>query len=321
MTITIAIPTFNRKIVVGKLLMKLNNQVDKYDFKCLVIDDGSSDGTFEYISSLGLNAKFFTIVTRENLGYSRTFLEMLRRAETDWVLVTADDDDIILDNLSYLHPQMERSDVSVIVTNYRSKDGNFTRGNRGEGLMQAMDLNHTAHAPGIAYRPSQLVSAITALESALNRGSEAGFFYPQVVISAHAIACRNAIFSPITIVEEIEELPSQLVNSTGKNYWDSDSRISQYLSFAPIYRDVRNQKYVDSKEVGSQLFKFNRRNFWALSEQVFEIQGGKSEYRFAVIRYFMGRIISDFVRWDELKICIKKSDRVSTIYRNLRQRF
>lgn len=308
MTLTIAIPTFNRKEVVGNLLLRLNSRLSEFDFKCLIIDDGSSDGTLEHLVNLKLNSDRFKIIGRENVGYARTFLEILTKTETEWVLVTADDDDIRLENLSMLYPQMSRPDLSVIVTNYESKDGKFWRGNRGVGLLSATDLNHTAHAPGIAYRPSALVNGMKALEDSLNRGSEAGFFYPQVVISAHAVASRSAIFLPVTVVKEIDELPSQLVHSSGRNYWDPYSRIHQYISFVPIFKELSESGHIDSEIVASELLESNRRNFLKISEEIFGLGGKKSSYRIEVIKFLVTSLVVDSLRIRRIKAFVKKSD-------------
>lgn len=320
MTLTIAIPTFNRKREIEGLLTKLSSQHQDFEFKYLIIDDGSTDGTFECLESLNLDPEVFTILSRENRGYARTFLELLTRAETEWVLLTSDDDEIDLQSIVQIENQMMAPEISIIVTNWEFSDGRILRGNRGSALLQAPDTDQAMHAPGIIYRPSGLVPAMRALESALDSDSEAAFFYPQIILTAHAVASRSAIFSPLTPVKELAGLPSNLVNSDGINYWHPLSRIGQYLAFVPLFEDLGNMNYIDSGLVSRELLKRNRRKFLEVAEFVFAPKGALQVFRAEAVTLYSKRFLVAYFRFREIRLFLRKSSILLRIYRFLSQR-
>ena len=307
MTVTIGIPTYNRKEIVGKLLLKLNVSCDFSKYKVLVIDDGSTDGTFEYLESLNLDPDYFDIISRPNIGYARTFLELLEISSTEWILITTDDDDIDLAALDTLQKNFSFPNCSVVVTNWEYKDGTIARGGHDERLLTGADLDQTMHAPGIAYRPSMLKDSIEKLKFFLDENSEAAFFYPQVLIASYSIAARGAMFSPITIVKEIDELPSGLISKSGKNYWHSHSRINQYISFVDIYLDLEETKLIDAKEIARIRLDINRRKYLDASEDVFASEISRDEFRKRAILFYSRRYLSSVFRWQRFRMFLRTS--------------
>jgi glycosyltransferase involved in cell wall biosynthesis len=301
MTVTIGIPTYNRKEIVGKLLLKLNTFCDFSQYKVLVIDDGSSDGTFEFLTGLNLNPEVFRIITRPNIGYAATFLELLEYSSTEWILVTSDDDDIDLNALNSLQKMFMLPDCSVVVTNWEYKDGTVARGGQSERLLLGTDLDQTMHAPGIAYRPSMLKDPMLKLNLFLGENSEAAFFYPQVIIAAYSIAARGAMFSPVTVVREIDEFPSGLISASGKNYWHPQSRINQYISFVDIYLDLKDSNFVDSKEIAKARLGINRQKYFDASEDLFAAEISRNEFRKQAILFYLRRYFSSLFKLYKLR--------------------
>jgi glycosyltransferase involved in cell wall biosynthesis len=320
MTVTIGIPTFNRRVAVGNLLLKLNSSKDILSYKVLVIDDGSTDGTFEYLNKLNLNPNIFRIITRPNVGYARTFLELLETSLTEWVIVTSDDDDIDLEALNALQRFFHLPHCSVLVTDWEYKDGTLHRGGRGERLLVATDLEQTMHAPGIAYRPSMLMVSMLKLKLFLDDKSEAAFFYPQVFISSHSIAARGAMFSPITVVKEINELSSGLISTTGRNYWHPRSRINQYMDFVEFFLDLESVEAIDSKEFSRKRLELNRQKYLESSEDIFALDISRNEFRKQAILLYSKRYLMSVFRIHELRVTLRNSKVVSILYRKFAKR-
>jgi GT2 family glycosyltransferase len=99
--ISVVIPTFNRRESLETVLPSLVNQTLSRDaYEILLVDSGSTDGTDELISSLGLpNVRFFV---QENKGRSGARNTGVREAKGDLIVFT--DADIIADkNLLSAH--------------------------------------------------------------------------------------------------------------------------------------------------------------------------------------------------------------------------
>jgi glycosyltransferase involved in cell wall biosynthesis len=95
--ITVFTPTFNRKELLSKLYIDLQNQTFK-DFLWLIIDDGSTDGTNEIVQEW-INANIIDIqyIHKENGGKHKAFQLAYQICETKYI-TDFDDDDIYFSN-------------------------------------------------------------------------------------------------------------------------------------------------------------------------------------------------------------------------------
>lgn len=96
--ITVFTPTYNRKELLERLYKSLIMQTD-YDFIWLVIDDGSTDNTDEYIKSLQKKENKFKIEYhyKENGGLHTAYNEAIKFLDTE-LCMCCDSDDWLPDN-------------------------------------------------------------------------------------------------------------------------------------------------------------------------------------------------------------------------------
>ena len=78
--ITIVIPAYNEEKGIGNVLLNLKKLVS--DYQLLVIDDGSTDNTFEIVKNSGVNV----VCHKYNKGYGAALKTGLRNAKTSVVL-------------------------------------------------------------------------------------------------------------------------------------------------------------------------------------------------------------------------------------------
>lgn len=92
MKFTIFTPTYNRKELLKKLYVSLQNQTFK-DFEWLIVDDGSNDGTNElvkdFLKEKKLDIKYFF---KENGGKQRAYNFALEKAQGE-LFICLDSDD------------------------------------------------------------------------------------------------------------------------------------------------------------------------------------------------------------------------------------
>ncbi len=109
MKISVIIPTFNRKKTIGRAIQSVKNQ-SLSPFEILIIDDGSKDGTEEWVKEKFQNIKY---IYQNNQGVSSARNIGIENAYGDWVAFL-DSDDEWLPNKLYeqvkaigLNPEMK----------------------------------------------------------------------------------------------------------------------------------------------------------------------------------------------------------------------
>lgn len=110
--ISVVIPTYNRLAILKKTLMYIGNQsIGRDQYQIIVIDDGSTDGTNEYLKTLN-DIDYFK--NNINKGRAVTRNIGINSAKSDLILFI--DDDIWADyNLLVEHLKSHGRDVDVVV--------------------------------------------------------------------------------------------------------------------------------------------------------------------------------------------------------------
>ncbi len=94
MLLTIFTPTFNRKRLLGRLYKSLLNQTDT-DFEWILVDDGSTDGTCEWIVSLPQTPYKFKYIRTSNCGKHIAINRGVAEASGKWFFIVDSDDYLI----------------------------------------------------------------------------------------------------------------------------------------------------------------------------------------------------------------------------------
>lgn len=95
--ISIIIPTFNRLIWIKKCLEYLDNQIYNDRYEVIIVDDGSTDETYEYLNANKKSFKFSLIVlSQRNKGPASARNLGITKAKGN--IVAFIDDDSITDN-------------------------------------------------------------------------------------------------------------------------------------------------------------------------------------------------------------------------------
>lgn len=95
--ITIIIPTYNRKATLPRTLRSIDRQTVK-DFNCIIVDDGSTDGTEQVVEDLREELSFeFVYFYKENGGVLSARLFAAEQAQTELIMPIDSDDEITED--------------------------------------------------------------------------------------------------------------------------------------------------------------------------------------------------------------------------------
>lgn len=97
-SLTVIIPNYSGKNFLKDCFDSLQNQ--NYSFKVIIVDNGSHDGSVEYIKEYF--PEFTLIENEDNLGFSRAVNQGIKASETDYVFLLNNDVELEADCVSNL---------------------------------------------------------------------------------------------------------------------------------------------------------------------------------------------------------------------------
>jgi glycosyltransferase involved in cell wall biosynthesis len=102
-TITLGIPTYNRRsAIVGNLSHLISNQITDL-CNILIIDNDSSDGSFDELATLGAQLEKISLLRNEtNIGGCANIISLFEECKTDYLIICSDEDYVIKENLKLL---------------------------------------------------------------------------------------------------------------------------------------------------------------------------------------------------------------------------
>lgn len=117
-SVTVIIPTYNRKNYLEKALNMLRAQTLE-DIRFIIVDDGSDDGSVDYIrEAIKEDLRFILIENKENLGPSAARNKALDMVLSKYVGFFDIDDEIPADYYERLYEQAIKSSADIVFTCY-----------------------------------------------------------------------------------------------------------------------------------------------------------------------------------------------------------
>ena len=245
--ITICIPTYNRSDRVTNLIktllsFELNNEIE-----ILVIDDYSSDNTFESLSQFSDVPNVSVYRNQQNLSFARTQLKYFNLCKTEFLVELADDDYLMKDGLLELLDLLPKLDVDFLSTRWIGPDGSFQQG-RGSDKVQDISLTNlrtsSEHAFGCVFRASIIRHSEKYILKRLDRDCALAFFYPQNILLCMAMLNNLTLVScPILLggYSLMGSAPSNLIDPNGNKYFSLTSTFNKYLGLKEFYEDMLEQ--------------------------------------------------------------------------------
>ncbi len=111
--IDIIIPVYNSKEYLGGMVDSIQTQTFR-DFSVIFVDDGSTDGTVEYLKTRLEEVTFpFRILQQKNSGPSAARNNGLRHATAQWIVFCDSDDVLTPEYLGYLYEAVTQADAQM----------------------------------------------------------------------------------------------------------------------------------------------------------------------------------------------------------------
>ena len=139
--ITVVTPTYNRKELIGRLYSSLECQHFK-EFTWLIVDDGSTDGTKEFIGEIRSTATFNIEYLNKGNGGKHTALNIaFDRIKTGWAFFVDSDDYLVDDALLTLSSCLNSlDDEKVVIFQKMFPDGRYMCNPFPTGVNKLSDL-------------------------------------------------------------------------------------------------------------------------------------------------------------------------------------
>ena len=123
MKVSIIIPVYNKIRYIATILQQVKDQ-SFADFECLIIDDGSSDGSGAVCDTFAAEDQRFRVFHIPNGGVSHARNVGLDAAQGEYITFIDADDGIKLDYLENLIRCAEESGVDLVISGYQKVDAN-----------------------------------------------------------------------------------------------------------------------------------------------------------------------------------------------------
>ncbi|MDI1289570.1 MAG: glycosyltransferase family 2 protein [bacterium] len=271
--ITIAVPTFNRRDAIVGLCRELVPLANQDAIALLVIDNGSSDGTWQALQAFRTDG--VTLVREErNTGFSGAVASLVDMSTTDYVMLTGDDDRVDVECLPNLLRWLAEIRPDFVSTSNGSRNRYVAP--RITGPMSFWDFRDaSAHAPGLIFSRKAIERALPFLLEQLDKGNVAAIVYPQALLAAWTCIEGSAWWLADVAVWEVESLPARSVDPSGLPYWAPRSRLSQALGFNEMLMDLsQRMPSTDGRARARKLYKRNARTLYPALRNYFVDVGG-----------------------------------------------
>ena len=242
--LTIGIPTFNRCNSLVKQVEQILPFLNCGYLKLFIIDDFSSDKTASHFeSNINQNLKFVRNIN--NKGYALNFLNLLRETETEYLIMSSDDDIFSIDDIDMIRKFIDQNKPDFICTKWFNNEINGGYLHRGKCEISAIPLQNvwgsSSHAPGLIYRVEKFKTFLPFLEKLIFDKETIALIYPQVLCVTWLLATGGSgFYIDATVISGVDEFASGIKDEAGQNYWDFSSRIKQFPSYCFFLNEMEN---------------------------------------------------------------------------------
>lgn len=230
-TLTIGIPTFNRHHAVMERIDELFADTLPPGVKVLVIDNHSTDGTFDALSAASTRVQDLRVLrNEENLGYAGNLFRLIDEAETDYLLVDSDEDQVLVEEIPrFLHFLSDND--AAFVSPQAIVFGRVYRGSEQKGKIKSSEFRSSSnYLSGITFNVHLAREVAKSVKAVVHKNA-AAFTYPQVLIAAELLCKHSGLWYPRSLTVKQQQLTSYIVNPDGGAYYRFTGRYQQAIGF------------------------------------------------------------------------------------------
>ena len=246
--VTIGIPTFNRVEAITRSVMHLLDYKEQVRINILVIDNASTDGTFDELLQFEKFENFQVLKNSNNLGYAGNILRLFECCRTQYLILMSDEDEIFIDNLTIYLEYIEKVRPNFI-SPQAFIDGAIYRGRSHTSEISIDDFKRCSfYLSGLTFKVEKCLDSLKYIAD--NRTNNSALeVYPQVVLALFILGLEGGCFWwGRELVNKREQLPSKIFDIGGVNYYEVRARWMQYLGFIRCFKVLISRPNCKDKE-------------------------------------------------------------------------
>jgi len=246
-SLTIGIPTYNRCETVTRLVAELLRSGLPPVVDVLVLDNASRDGTFDVLRERCGDAQVRVLRNDQNIGFAGSFVRLFKEASGDYLLITSDEDLVLVDALPALLELCAATSPGLIspqVFMERGAGPELYRGRRTTGRIRPEAfLDCGGYVSGMTFQVAGSAELVQMLETA-RTSNDAAHLYPHDLLAAGLIARGNCYWldQPLTAATDPRiQLPTRARDLRGVPYGHLSSRWAQFLGRDAFLQELSRQ--------------------------------------------------------------------------------
>ena len=251
--LTIGYATHNRKDYIVRRLNSLITRDLPNNVEVIIVDNASSDGTYETILNLSSKSNVKVYRNDENLGFSGNFVEILKKAKGDYVLWSSDEDEINIDGIYKLFSWIDNKKYDVIFLNhYRQTDQEILlpiRKNKTR-MIKHTDLWECCHLPGSIWNRSVTLNNLDDWGDMKEVYPNISRYYPNLLLMIRLLPFLNSYFFNEYITYQKDYAKSQHITKLGYQYchliprWLQHNELIDFIELCSHRsKDAEHKKY------------------------------------------------------------------------------
>jgi len=308
--ISICIPTYNRSETVYRLL----TQIISFDLKdildVIVIDDASTDDTYQHLIGLADGDDIRISRNEKNAGLTGNILNCFNECNTEYLIYMADDEILYKDGIEELIILLEDFKPDFLTTQWNRLD-HIARESKKLKEISLLDIEAFAyHGPGLVFKKSYIDFTKPYLLSRLDKGCTAAFFLPLIILLIVGKLNDSKFFSsPILLGGFPEEgvLASNVLDSKGEHYLSLTNLLNRYVDLEQFYKEMlvefASSKYLRELKL---LLDSHKLSLYFLLEMGIGVKSPKliSDFRLGALRASMHPLgaIKSLINYISMKV-------------------
>lgn len=209
MKVSVIVPVYNVKPYLKRCLDSIVNQTLK-DIEIIIVDDGSTDGSAEYVDKYALCDSRIRVIHKENGGLMSAWTMGVKSSLGDYIGFVDSDDYISLNMFKKMYDKALQYNADIVICNYsinHTIEGKLktalAEGCYEDSLLQNRIKEHVFPVPGSTYIlplprwnklfRKQLVFDNLKYTKSLSRTFEDRYFVPAALLNANSVYCLDDV--------------------------------------------------------------------------------------------------------------------------------
>ncbi len=197
--LTIAYTTFNRKELIKKRCIELAKLDFGKNIEVLIIDNASTDGTYEYIQNFCAGSTIKVYKNESGGGYAEAFFSAIHYASGEYVLWVSDKDALDLTHIESILMWINAGSPNAVILNHlrrmnlKNNHRSLIRFNRTRKIT-ADDLWGCSHGSGIIWHTTRAKNELNDKHFWKKNYPTLYKVYPNLILIAKLMAQNNCYF-------------------------------------------------------------------------------------------------------------------------------